>query len=168
MFPSHDPGSVTKWAQMGYDYAQKMAELKESQEQWQNQQKEFEAQKQEWEQKLSPYSEVDKYAQENPDWWNKVQEEYSRVKEEQENPQLAALRSELDELKKFKEEITLEKQNMLRQQEDTALATEVKSIRDQYPNLDWDSSNAEGKNLEWQVLEHAQKNGISNFRAARS
>src|SRR4051812_40705324 len=49
---------VLQWASQGYDYPQKMAELKK--------------QREEFDRAYSPYKTVDDYAKQNPEWWKHV------------------------------------------------------------------------------------------------
>ena len=55
---------------------------------------------------------------------------------------------------------------MHEQKQDQALDQEVQSIREKHADLDWNTLDENGKHLELRVLEHAQANGISSFKAA--
>jgi len=156
---------ILQWASQGYDYPQKMAQLKQQAQEFEQKQQLY----QQWEKKYKP---IDEYIQENPDWWNHVEESWNNRTQtalDPNNPlskEFANLKNELGELRKFKEEISNERLNQKRQSEDEKLSTEIKSIRDQFQNLDFDQVDASGKTLEFRILEHAQANGISSFKAA--
>ena len=157
-----DRTKVLKWASQGYDYAQRIAELKQ-------QRQEFERSQKEYEQKYSPYQEIDSYAKQNPQWWQTIQEAYSQRENQQQaaqNPEFNHLRSELQELKQFKTQFETEQQQAKTKAEDEQLAGDIQSIRKDYSDLDWNTLDEYGQSLEQRVLKHAVDNGISNFRAA--
>lgn len=154
---------VLQWAQMGYDYPQRAAELNKQQQEFQKRQQEIA----ELEKKWSPYKEVDEYAAKNPDWWQQVQAQYKqKIAGAETNPEVAALKQELAELKAFRDELKNEKQSQKILEEDQKLSQEVESIRKTYSNIDFDTPNEEGLSLEMQVLKHANENGIPTFKAA--
>lgn len=157
---------IMQWAQMGYEYPQKAKEFNQLKSKFDGMtQKEQELT--EREQKFKPYLEIDQYAAQNPDWWNQVQEAYKqKLAGAQSNPEIQQLKQELQEIKEFKNEILNEKKNQKVSEEDKKLATDVESIRKTFPNLDFDSPDENGMSLEMRVLEHADKNGLPNFRAA--
>jgi hypothetical protein len=154
---------VLKWAEMGYNYPQKAAELNQKEQAFLSRQKQIE----ELENKFKPYKEVDEYASKNPDWWTQVQQSYQqKIAGAQTNPELQQLKEELQDLKKFRDEYSSEKQSLKTQEEDKKLSGEVESIRKSYPNIDFDSPDDEGKSLEMKVLQHAMDQGIQSFRVA--
>jgi len=155
---------LTKWASQGYDYAQRMEQFKAEREA-------FESQRQQFEPRINQYKEVDEFASKNPDWWKHVEASY---KERQQNldpsnpvvSELQALKSELSELKSFREQLTQEKMAERQKQEDAALESEVSQLRQQHKDLDWGSVDENGHTLEQRVLKHANETGINSFRAA--
>jgi hypothetical protein len=153
---------VKQWASQGYDYAQKMAAFKAEQEK-------FGGERNKWE---SQYKPIDEYIQKNPEWWQAVQEAYQARELAGRNPNdpivqaLSQVKSEISEIKQFKQEIAEEKAQAQRAQEDQQLTTEIQSIQEQYPDLDWKGVDESGKSLEIRVIEHAVQNGIKTFRAA--
>jgi hypothetical protein len=161
-----------QWAQQGYDYSQKMASFNQDRAKWDDERKGFEK-------TISPYKAIDEYAKQNPDWWKHVESAYQSRTTGQPpgasaNPDLesvkAALKAELEaEFKPIKEQFTSiqeEKAAKAREAEDTALSTEVQSIQEKYPNLDWKSVDENGHSLEQRVLKHGMDNNIPSFRAA--
>jgi hypothetical protein len=161
---------ILRWAQMGYNAPTLMNEWKAKESAWTKQQQEFqekEARLKDIESKWSPYKEVDEYAAKNPDWWKQVQEQYKqKIQGAESNPEIVALKQELAEIKKFKDEITNEKRTEQITEEDQKLSSEVESIRKQFTNLDFDTPDESGKSLEMKILEHAVSNDIKSFRVA--
>jgi len=170
--PATDP-RVKQWLAQGHDYAQRMAEFKQSQAKW-------EAERGELEKKYAPYRDVDTFIQQNPEWWSHVQQAWQarQAQAEARAPQAAAdpnnpltqeletLKQQLAELSQFKQSFETEKQAQARQAEDAKLKEEIQSIRTQFKDLDWDTPDESGYSLELRVLKHAADNGIQNFRAA--
>jgi hypothetical protein len=159
--PINDP-RLKQWAAQGYDYNHKVGELKTKEQKLA-----------EMEQSYKPYREVDEYAKQNKDWWEHVQKSYEQRAQQQgldpENPltkELTTLRQELAEIKKFKDDSINEKTTKQREQEDTALRSEIESIRKTYSDLDFDSPDETGKGLELRVLEFASQKGIQDFKTA--
>lgn len=163
---------VLQWAQMGYNYPQKAAELKAQQDAWQKQAQEKEQQWSEIENKWKPYKEVDEYAAKNPDWWAQVQEQYKqKIAGAESNPEITQLKQELAELKQFREELKSEKTAEQVAREDRQLSEEISAVRKTFSNIDFDTPDEEGKSLEMKVLAHAETMGLDGskpgqFRAA--
>jgi len=155
---------MTKWAGQGYDYAQRMEALKA-------QQAEFENTRQQFEPKLQRYSEVDEFASKNPEWWDHVTKSWQERQQalDPSNPiagELQAVKQELQELKKFREQLTQEKSAEMQKAEDDRLDSEISQMREQHKDLDWASVDENGFSLESRILRHATDNGINSFRAA--
>jgi hypothetical protein len=153
-----------QWAQQGYDYSQRMQAFK-------TQMTEFE-QKQKLIQELeSRYKPVEEFYSQNPDRWEYVNKQYEAMKSglDPNNPlaqELQTVKSKLSQYDQFIQSAQQEKLLQKQTQEDTALDQEIQSIQGSYKDLDWKTVDAEGKNLELRVLEHASKIGTSSFRAA--
>lgn len=162
-----DREKTLKWAQQGYDYAQKMAEFNKKNEtlesNYQNKLREFET-------KYNPYIEVDNFISQNPEWWEQVQTAYQArkngVETTDQDKLIKSLNSKIQTFEKFMTDSITEKQDSQRAQEDEALLKETQSIREQYKDLDWETPNESGQSLEAQVLKHAVDNNINTFRAA--
>lgn len=163
---------ITQYAQQGYDYAQKMQAFKA-------QQAEFEAQQAKISELEARYKPVEEYVSQNPQWWDHVNQQYQQALQGAQNgdPQAIAnaqalkqvlepIQQKLSQTEQFIQSLQKEKADTARQQQDLALSTEIQSIRDEFKDLDWATVDAEGKNLEFKVLEHAAQTGITNFRAA--
>jgi hypothetical protein len=165
--PITDP-RIKQWASQGYDYAQRMAEFNKQQE-------DLKAESQKWSELKDRYSPVEDYITKNPDWWNHVQSQYQQQIAQQglgsdpNNPivqKLSAYDQKLSQVEQFIQSQVAEKQAIQRQEEDSKLETEIKSIRDAYANLDWNGIDETGLSLELKVLQHAQQIGTTSFRAA--
>lgn len=162
------------WAQQGYNYSQQQAAFKKQQAAWEASVKEKEA-------KFNPYMEVDELAKKHPEQWAFIQKQLQNLKQNpqsfgQEQPNAAndAIRAQiLDAIEKRLAPIedhykssTQRDQELTQKTHDDQLDSEIQSIREKYPTLDWDTYDENGMNLEKRVIDHAIKNGISNFRAA--
>lgn len=161
--PLTDP-RVTQWLSQGYDYAQKMQAFKQSQT-------EFEQKQRMLSELESKYKPLEDYYSQNPDRWQYVNQQYEALKNglDPSNPiaqKIQTLESKLSQTSQFIQNLQNEKLTQQRQQEDQALDGEVKSIQEQFKDLDWSTPDATGKTLEIRVLEHAHQNGIKSFRAA--
>lgn len=163
--PATDP-RIKQWASQGYDYAQRMQAFKQEQEAFTKQQEQIKALE-------ARYREVEAYAEQNPDWWNHVQQSFQAARAQPGNTTdalksevLKALEEKLSPVQQFIQNQQIKEQTQAREAEDQALEADIKSVRDTYADLDWNGLDATGKTLEIRVLEHAAQNGISNFRAA--
>lgn len=164
-----DLDTILKRASMGYDYAQKMEEFKKQQAEWDPRIKAA----QELETKWKPY---DEYARNNPDWfshWQNAWENRStfqdgQTSEGQPAPQIPdSVRQKLEEQGRVIDELQSRFQSQDEQQNDEALSQEIKSIQDQYPNLDFRATDPDtGKSLEQQVIDYAIQNNIGSFKTA--
>lgn len=158
---------ILKWAQMGYEAPNRLGELNTKLQEYEGKIKGYT----ELDQKLSQYQEVDNYIKQNPQWWAQVQEQYSQAKQQQlaNDPVAQKLQQYEDKFKQYDQLIESQRQERIsqqRQQEDSRLREDIESIRKQYSNLDFSSPDESGKSLEYKVLEHANANGIPNFKAA--
>lgn len=167
-----DLDQVKKWAQMGYNYAQHMNE--------------FNTQKQQFDSKFKHYSDIDQFAQQNPEWWDHVNNSFTQKGqnlEQQKNPldQQSKNSDNNKNMQEMVEQVLQSKygpkfeqfDNFLHQQkleqqsaEDMALDSEIKTIREQNSDLDWENLDETGKSLESRILEHANINGIPSFKTA--
>lgn len=152
---------ITTWASQGYDYGQRIQELKSERDA-------FEKQRQGY----SRYEEVDAFARENPEWWQHVEEQWNARQQQsqsqagQSDDPVAQLKAEIAELRTFRDEIISERKNREVQEQDRQLNEEISQIQKQHSTLDWTGVDDEGLTLEMRVLRHAQQNGIHSFRAA--
>lgn len=150
--------NVLKWASQGYDYSQKMAEF--SRRQNETNQRYSQA-----EELSKTYGPVDEWVRANPDKWDALQEAIEGNKSSGDvNPEIMR---EIQSLKEFKAQLETQQNQKKIAEEDASLDAEIKSIREKYADLDWNSVNENGHpSLEARVIEHATKNGINSFKAA--
>jgi hypothetical protein len=142
---------ILKWAQQGYDYPQRVAELNKQRET-------IHALEQQ-------YRPIDEWVQNNQDKWDKLQ---AVIKAEQEGtvdlpPQVVEKLNKYDQYFKQLEERELQAKV---QAEDQALDQEIKSIQDKYKDLDWVSIDDSGRTREQKVLAHAAEQGFKTFKSA--
>ena len=156
------------WMQQGYNYSQRAADLNKRQGEFDQRTKHY-----------AKFDEVDKYVQENPKWWDHVEQAWN-TREQHGQPQLdpalepiiRPLQEKLSQFETFfgqiqqeRDQIQAERQQEIITKEDQALDAEIDSIRKLYPNIDLNSVDQEGRTLEQRILAHAQEIGTNSFRA---
>ena len=159
-----DKDRILKWASQGYDYSQKMGE-------WNKTRQELdEIRKQHAD--LEQYKQIHDYAQANPKWLEHLQQTW-KSKDVQSldlndpaQAKIAELNAKLSNVEKFMQESRNKEISQSREMQDKNLATEVNSIRTQYKDLNWNTVDESGMNLEARVLAYAVDNGINNFKTA--
>lgn len=167
---------LVRWAQQGINYPQRAQELNAQQTKWA--QEKAQAEKQ-----YGEYQKIDQWAKQNPDQWQKLQQSYQQMISGQPAPagqtpgqapaydpyasKFQRLESQLTQIAPIVEQFASRFEQEKVKAEDTALESEVQSIREKYKDLDWTTLNDRGQSdLEYRVLEHAQKNGIPSFAVA--
>ena len=158
---------ILKRASQGYNYAQHMEGFKRQQTELEQKRLQVEEQEKRW-------REYDEYARSNPEWANHVRNAWENRTSFNSNEQTGVnqnlppeIVAELNELKQFRNEFKTHQENLKREREDLALNEQIESVRKEYPDIDLSYTDPEsGKSLEWQIIEHAQANGISNFKSA--
>lgn len=153
---------ILKRASMGYDYAQKMEMFKREQSQYKTQ----------LEEKYKPYDKyktIDEYVKKDPQWWQHVEQSY-QDRLASADPTVQRVKSILDEELKPVRDMLSQKEQAEQQakisDEDNRLSQDIKSIREKYSNLDFDTRDVDGKSLELKILEHGAKNNYPSFTAA--
>lgn len=161
-----DREKFTKWAQMGYDYNQKIGAVSQREKQLQE---DYNRRIQEYEQRLGPYKEIDAYAIKNPQWWNSIQQSYQQQTKPEIPPELKTyldpIVNDYTQVKSFIQEYQngITERNM--REQDTKLDEQIKSLGAKY-NLDLSAKDANGQSLEQRVLAYAIQNKIPTFKAA--
>ncbi len=156
---------IMQWAQMGYDSPNKIRSLSKELESW----KQKEAQYKALDEKYGP---VDKFVREKPDFWDHVLQSYEQRNQslqDQSNPLaqvVSQLQSEVQNLVQYKNQVEERQSQVRAQQEDSEYLGTLESIRKSHPDVDFVTPDAEGKTLEYKVLEYANENGIKNFKTA--
>lgn len=155
--PDH-PDKLKKWASQGYDYAQKMESFKQKQAEVDRIKNEY-----------SKYKTIDDYVKQDPKWWEHVEESYNN-RLASEDPIVQRVNGMLQEKLAPFEQLIAQKQEQETQakiqKEDETLQGEIKSIRERYKDLDFDTPDAEGKSLEYKILEHGSRHGFPSFKGA--
>lgn len=133
---------------------------------------------QEFDQRYKTYEEIDRVAQENPDWWEHVQQSYSQrdqyqaptqTQEESQfsgDPAFAQLQQQLAEQQQFIEGLKTQQQQQIQAEQDKILNEQINQIKKDYPELQWNKVNDRGQTLEQQVLTYAQERNIPDFESA--
>lgn len=166
------PDSMDKaklWMQQGHNYSQRAAELNRRQAEFDNQFKDWQGKQQHY----SRYDEVDKFARENPQWWEYVEKQFAE-RDQFGQPQvdpgiqnlLKPLQEKISQYDSLFGQLQQERQQEVIQKEDQALDAEISEIRSKHPNIDLNAVDETGKTLEQRILTHAMENGINTFRAA--
>jgi hypothetical protein len=171
--------TVIQRASMGYNYAQLMQQYKQ-------QQAELEAQKQQIAQQSEKWRQYDEYANQNPEWANHVRGEWekrfassqsqqsssfdqfgSQSSQQQQSQLPPEISRELAEMRSFVNQYKEEQHQRMVAEQDAALAQEIQGVQSEHPTIDLSATDpSTGESLESQILQHAQANGISSFRAA--
>lgn len=172
---------ILKRASQGYDYAQLLNDFNKKQMDFDSRSKEFDS-------RYGHYTNIDKWAQQNPQQWQYIQSQYqSQFQQQQGNrpqvdqfgqtvpsqggqsapdPRYQQLESKLSEHDKFISERQAQESADKMAKEDETLKKDVESIRKEYSYLDFDTPDESGKSLYFKVLEHARDIGVTNFRVA--
>lgn len=157
-----DRDTILKRASMGYDYAQNMETFKKDKDTFNQSMTDRESRLAESESKWKQY---DEYARSNPEWETHVRTSWEQ--KQQQNPQGPsstvldpAVQQRLDKMDSFMD-------NYTRSEEDAQLHRAVDAVKSKHPDIDFVTTDpANGKSLEFKVIEHANQNGINNFEAA--
>ena len=156
---------VLQWAQMGYDAPNKIRALTKDIETW----KQKESQFKEMQDKYGP---VDEYVRQNPKFWDHVLQSYeqrNQLLQDSSNPlaqMVQQLQTQVQDLVQYKSQIEERESQARLQQEDQEYQQGFEELKKSYPDIDFVTPDDEGKSLEYKVLEHAQKEGIKNFKTA--
>jgi hypothetical protein len=163
-----DIQTILKRASQGYNYAQLSHELKERQRLVDQQAQEATGINEKW-------SKFEKYAKENPKWydhWTRAWEQRDQLSAGGAESQLRAqgfddsqitaiLEQKLEPIREFITKQQAEKDQLQLREQDQALDQEIKETKAAFPSVDFDKSDPEtGKTLMWQVLEFANQRGM--------
>lgn len=169
--------TVIQRASMGYNYAQLVQQQKQREQAIAEREQQLQQQAQKW-------SQYDEYANSNPQWAEYVRQQWEQrmnfggnqnYQQGQFQDQSPAMQSnlppevmkEIAELKSFVGSIKEQQQAQMQAEQDAALANEISTIQNEYPDIDLRATDPiTGESMEQQVLRHAQAYGISSFRAA--
>jgi hypothetical protein len=160
---------ILGWASQGYNAGNRIGQLSKQLE-------DYQAKAKTWEGYEKTYKPIDEWARQNPDKWQSLLQnwqsaQYGGVPQGATPEQAAAhLPPELiQKINQFDQRFQQQDQERQVQRErsaDQTLDGEIGNIRKQFSHIDFDAPDEKGNTLEYQILEHATKNGIPNFRAA--
>lgn len=156
---------LIQWAQQGYTAPGRISQLSKDLER-------YKSEETKWAEMQNKYGEVDSYVRQNPQFWEHVMQSYqqrNQVLNDQSNPlaqTVQSLQSRIEEQSQTLAQIMQERQKMTEQQQDQAYLQTFEELKKSYPDVDFETPNAEGMTLEYRVLKHAQENGINNFKTA--
>lgn len=160
---------IKKRASMGYHYAQRMEALKAREAELNGSADKYKS--------LERWQEYNEFAEKNPAWADHVSKSWEQREQLLQNQgaedpnsplhaELNAVKSQLGEVSRFLGSLRAEREQQQRASEDKALGSEIGSIREKYPDTDFDLADESGKSLEYRILEHAAQNGIKSFKTA--
>lgn len=159
-------------ASKGHTSGRAIGRLQKQIEDYQGRFKQYEA----WEKDYRP---IDEWASKNPEAWKRFFSSWQQAQfganGQPQNPEAAAqakaqlppeLIQELQASREFREQQIQEKQAIRTERADHNLDQQIKTLRDEFPHIDFDAPDETGNSLEYRVLEFATKNGIPDFEAA--
>lgn len=155
---------MDEYLSKGYDYNELVKEFKDERRGHEN--------------LIDKYKNVDEYVDKNPEWWQYIQDQYQQKQQGTNETNVAPTSADTDRplpqefINKFQQleqnlSILLEDRNRSRvEQEDSALESEMKTVKEKFQNFNFSEKNDSGQTLETRILEHADKKGISSFETA--
>ncbi len=158
-----------QWAQQGRTAPGKISQLSKEVESWKSKYSESEPK---WKEIETKYGEIDQYVRQNPAFWDHVQNSWKQrgdALSDSSNPlagTVAQLQSHVEDLIQYKNQIEEQQQNIRAAKEDQDYLQTFEELQKQHSDIDFVTPDQEGKTLEYRVLEHAQANGIKNFKTA--
>lgn len=160
---------VLRWAQQGHDSPNKIGELNKQLQSWTAKEQEWKAKEAQIQAFRDKYEPVDKYVKDNPQWWETVQKSYDQVQAQSSqvnDPRIDSLMKKIESLESVSQSYEQRAQNELMKIEDAKYMESFQALQKQYPKIDFATADESGKNLEYKVLEFAQKEGIKEFTTA--
>ena len=149
--------------QQGYDYSENQRQIRLEREAVAKERQAIEARKQDLE-RLKQYQEVENYTKQDPQWWEHVRAEYARRLQEQGGNAASlppAIMEKIDGVTEFVSQLKEERTNEARAKEDGELDSVITDYRTKHADLDWSATDAQGRDLERQIIDHALEMGIS-------
>lgn len=157
---------VLKRASQGFNYSQHMDDFNKKIA-------EFEQNRQKWEAINKKWEPYEQYAQQNPDYNKFLEEQWAKrdawqqgLLADPDNPMTSVVLKLQEQIESLKNDFGSKFESFQAQKEETALDNEIKSVKTNFNDIDFDQRDEFGKTLEFRVLEHATKNGIKTFGAA--
>jgi chromosome segregation ATPase len=160
---------LIQWAQQGYTAPNRISQLTKDLEGWKQKYSELEPKYKTYE---SQYKPIDEYVKQKPEFWDHVLKQWEQrenLLNDTANPGnqvLTELQKQVQDLMQYKQSIENERMNTQIKQEDSQYHSVLEETKKQYADIDFDAPDEDGKSLEYKILEHAQKEGIKNFKTA--
>ncbi len=160
---------LMQWAQQGYSAPGQISKLTKEVESWKQK---WSSEEPKWKSMQEKYGPVDEYVRQNPQFWDHVVKNFEKrnqVLNDQANPLAATvndLQKQMQDLIQYKNQIEDQRTKQVIAQEDQAYTKNLDEMQKAYPDIDFSTPGEDGKSLEYKVLEHAQANGIANFKTA--
>lgn len=164
-----DIEKLKRWAQQGVSAPNRIGQMAKELDS-------FKAKSQQFEQYEKTYKPIDEWAKQNPDKWQSLFQSWQQAQYGAQAPQPGQAQAfqqlppeVIQKLQAHEQKFSqLEQKEQVQRERaaDQGLDGEIESIRKQFSNVDFNAPDASGNSLEYQILEHATKNGIPSFRAA--
>lgn len=161
-----DDPKLKEWASRGYDAPNRIGELNKKLMTAEERAKQFETPQ------YQNLKKINEWSLQNPDQWKTLEQMWHEKINAAKTPdgneiQLPThITQKIDELSADREARLIKEKEQERQAADHTLETDIKSIREQFPHLDFDAKGEDGKSLVKKVLEHSLQHGIANFKTA--
>lgn len=122
----------------------------------------------------SKWKQFDDYARQNPQWMDHVNKMWSERAQFEANldpndplaRQFSAFKSEIDGMKGSMSQLLEHFKKQEQAKQDQVYMSQLEDIKKAYPNINFDAADEQGRSLEYQILEHASKKGITSFDTA--
>jgi hypothetical protein len=161
---------LKNYAQQAYDYNRKMQEFNTQRSMFTQERDAFETSRKNLEQKLAQYEEIDSYIKENPQWWDHVNQTWHSRGTEGTQPQFTTaieeLKKQISELGNQVSTITQREKLIAQAKEDAELDQHIQEYKQKHSDLDWNSQDETGLDLERRITQFAIDNNIGNWMAA--
>lgn len=160
---------VIAWAKQGINYPQKIQSFNQERTKW-------EQDRQNWEKSWGSYRQIDEWAKQHPDKWEKLNSLWSngqfgsqpaQGQSPGQAPELDSFKKQLvTELNQTLQPIFQEREEAKLQKASQDLDKEISSIREKFKDIDFDSTGEDGRTIEKQILDFAIENKIPKFEVA--
>lgn len=152
---------MLQYASQGYGANTKIGELNKRLVDFESKQKTYD----------EKYGAIDEYVRQNPKFWDHVTNTWQTARDAQASPitEHTVPPQIIERLQKAESYIQTQAEKEAAQvieQEDAKLNEHIQSFREQYKDLDWNTPDENGHNLELQVLNFASQRGIKDFETA--
>ncbi len=168
-----DDNKYKMYAQMGYNYNQKMHQMRVDKNLFTKEREDFLKQKEQYEAEYGELKTINEFAKQNPAWLETVKQAYQQAIA---TPQLDPSNPYSREISRLNDVIMKmqsrwdekDKMELMREtaEKDAKIDTSIDEYKQNYPDLDWEGTDETGLNLEKRIMQHAIDNEIKSFRAA--